>query len=155
MKKLLLAPVALIMFLLATPGFAQLTGPSLLGKIRDNLNKQTSYKVSLVNDAIVMTDAHTGVRVCTVRQESSQKITLSCVVTRLDGVSAEKKQRIQRKIALFNFSSAVGTLWYDSRTGEVILEHFLNPRQVSPVNMASVAARFGETYRAQAATLTN
>ncbi|MDB5034473.1 MAG: hypothetical protein JWQ98_1714 [Chlorobi bacterium] len=155
MKKFLPASVALILFLLATPGFAQLTGPSLLGKIRDNLNKQTSYKVSLANDAIIMTDARSGVTVCTVRQESSQKITLSCVVARLKGLSAEKRQQLQRKIALFNFSSAVGTLWYDSRTGEVTMEHFLNPRQVSPVSMASVAARFGETYRAEVASLTD
>jgi hypothetical protein len=154
MRKLLLASAALVMLFLATPGFAQLTGPSLLGKIRDNLSKQTNYKVSLAHDAITMTDARTGATVCTVRQESSQKITLSCVVASLKGLPAEQKQRALKKIALFNFSSAVGTLLYDNRTGEVTMEHFLNPRQVTPVSMASVAARFGETYRAQAASLT-
>jgi len=135
------------MFLAASAGYAQLTGPSALSAIRDDFSSN-GYTVEQGSNTVMMKDA-AGNIVFTVYQVNSQTVTLTSVVAHLKKLSAEQRAKLQRRIAYFNYSSPVGTLWFDNATGDVTMEHHLNPRYVSPATMVTVAASFGDMVRTQ------
>jgi hypothetical protein len=147
MKKLALAAAALVCFLSASASHAQLTGPSALNVIRDDFSSN-GYTVEAGANSMLMKDA-SGNLVFTVSQVNPQTVTLSSVVARLRKLTAEERTLLQQKIAFFNFSSSVGTLWFNNATGEVTMEHHLNPRYVSPATMAKIAASFGDMVRTE------
>lgn len=151
MKSILIA-AAFLALLVTSSVHAQLTGPSALGMLRDDLAKQTNFKVDLVTNGVALKDAGTGKEVFTVRQMNSQTVTLSGFVVSLDKVSPERKQEVLRRIALFNFSSAVGTLEVDNN-GRVTMYHHLSSRLVSRAGMVDVASRFGDAMREEAKVL--
>ena len=147
MKKLVLAAAALVSFLSVSTSSAQLTGPSALNVIRDDFSSN-GYTVEAGSNSMLMKDA-SGHVIFTVSQVNPQTVTLSSVVARMRKLSTEERARLQQKIAYFNYSSAVGTLWFDNTTGEVTMEHHLNPRFVSPATMAKIAANFGDMVRSE------
>src|SRR4051812_44759572 len=147
MKKLVLAAAALVSFFFATASHAQLTGPSALNAIRDDFSNN-GYTVEAGSNSVLMKDA-SGNTIFTVSQVNPQTITLSSVIAHLHQLSAEQRTQLQRRIAFFNYSSSVGTLWYNTATGEVTMEHHLNPRFVSPATMVKVAASFGDMVRTE------
>ncbi len=151
MMKSILATAAIAAFL-ATPAFAQ-TGPSLLTSLRDDLAKQTTFKVELQSNAVTLKDNRTGSEVFTMREMNPQTVTLSGVVTSLEKVAPERKQEVMQKIAQFNVSSPVGTMVVDNKTGEVTMHHHLNSRLVSRSGMVNVATRFGDAVREEATVL--
>jgi len=148
MKKIMLAAAALVTFLTASASHAQLTGPSVLNSIGDNCSRY-GYSVESGSNTVVMKDASTGTMVFTVSQVNSQTITLRGVVASMRNLTPEQRTQLQRRIALFNYSSHVGTLWLDNATGEVTMEHHLNPRHLSPSTMATIATSFGDVARAE------
>lgn len=147
MKKIMLAAVALVTFLAASASHAQLTGPSVLNTIGDNFSRN-GYTVESGSNIVVMKDA-SGAMVFTVSQVNQQTITLKGVVASMRNLTPEQRTQLQRKIALFNYSSHVGTLWLDNATGDVTMEHHLNPRHLSPSTMATIAASFGDVARTE------
>lgn len=150
MKKFLLSIAALVSIIAATPGYAQFTGPSILDKVRDNLSQQKAFKVESTNKTVLLRDAATGAELFTVSEIDAQTVTLSGVVGKLDKMSSERRDAVMQRIAYFNFSSGVGTLGYNKSTGEVTMQHHLNPRYVSPANIAHVASSFGDVARTEA-----
>lgn len=147
MKKLVLAAAALVSFLSVSTSSAQLTGPSALNVIRDDFSSN-GYTVEAGSNSMRMKDA-SGHLVFTVSQVNPQTVTLTSVVARMRKLNAEERNRLQQQIAFFNFSSSVGTLWFDNSTGEVTMEHHLNPRFVSPASIAKIAASFGDMVRTE------
>ena len=63
-------------------------------------------------------------------------------VAELGKLAPEIRQKVMKQIALFNFSSTVGTLHVDENTGEVTLRHNVNPRMVPAAAIAQVATQF-------------
>jgi hypothetical protein len=151
MKSIMVA-AAFLALLVTSSVHAQLTGPSTLGLLRDDLAKQTNFKVELATNGVTLKDAKTGREIFTVRQVSSQTVTLSGVVASLDKVAPAQRQEVLRRIALFNFSSPVGTLEVDN-SGKVTMYHHLSSRLVSRAGMVDVASRFGDAMREEAKVL--
>jgi hypothetical protein len=137
----------------ATPSHAQLTGPSLISQMRADLSQHKNYKVEAHDNTVSLRDAATGAEVLTVSQVDAQQVTITGVVAKLNKLSAARKHDIQQRIDYFNFSSAVGTLDMDNKTGQVTMEHHLNPRYVSASSIVNVAMRFSDVVRAESEVL--
>ncbi len=153
MKNILLTAAALFTFLLVAPVHAQLTGPSVLSFIGDSFARQSGYSIVSGTNTVLVKDVESGRTLFVVKDVNQQTITLSSVVASLRQLSPESRDRMLKQISQYNFSSAVGTLWYDNATGEVTMEHHLNPRLVSSANIVSVANRFGDAVRAEKTVL--
>jgi hypothetical protein len=100
-----------------------------------------------------MIDAATGREICMLRQVNPRQVIITGTVANLSNLSRDERSAAMRKIALFNFSSSVGTLWFDERTGDVCMEHKINPQLVSIPSIARVASLFGSTVRSQTVML--
>ncbi len=149
MKKLALLAGALCAFLLATPVYAQLTGAPILNSIGNNLADVGGYSVVTGTNTVLVRDAESGRTLFVMKEVNQQTITLSSVVASLRTLTPEQKDRLLRHIAMFNISSAVGTLWLDQSTGQVTMQHHLNPRLVSQAGLVNTAVRFGDAVRAE------
>ncbi len=154
MKLLVLTATFLLCSLLAAPCFAQATGASALGVLRAQLDRQNTYRVEAATDRIRLLDPTSGREILSLRQTSPQTIMLSGVVGKIDRATTAQRLRAEQRIALFNFSSPVGTLTLNERSGQVTMEHALNPRLVPAAAMAHVAALFGEAVQNQGRQLT-
>jgi hypothetical protein len=154
MKQFSLIAAIVALSFLAVPAFAQVTGGTILRSLADQLDRQSSgYRTELESDGLHLRDASTVNEVLAVHQIGGQQVTISGVVASLNKLSPDVRRQTLRRIALFNFSSPVGTLVVDAKTGEVTMEHNLNPRQVSIPAMAQVATMFGKTIRRQSNAL--
>ncbi len=151
MKKLVLT-IAALAGLLVTECQAQLTGPSSIAYIHDG-TKTGSYKVERDAHSVTFRDAMTGAEVFKASEVNAQTVTLVGFVASLRNLSPEQKEQLLKKVAFYNFSSPVGTLLVDSETGDITMEHHLNPRHVSPSSMATVASRFGDAVRSESQSL--
>ena len=113
-------------------------------KLLVQIKAQPSFDVATSGDQIVVSDRATGDEVFSLREINSQTVTLTGRVGRLG-----EREDLRQHIAMFNFSSSVGTLNVNERTGEVTIEHRLNPTQVSVPAMAQAANLFGQVARTQ------
>jgi hypothetical protein len=146
MKILVFAATLVAASLLAGPAQAQTTGPTLMKKLLVQIKAQPTFEVSTAGDQIVVSDRKTGDNVFSLREINSQTVTMTGSVGRLG-----ERDDLRQHIAMFNFSSSVGTLYVDEKTGEVTIQHHLNPRLVSVTAMADAANRFGQVARMQSA----
>jgi hypothetical protein len=154
MKRFIALVAVAVLSLLAGRVHAQTTGPSVLGQLSEQLNAQKVYLVQAdADDQMSLVDATSGDEVFQVQQVSSQQLTITGMVARMQNISPEKARQIRSRIALFNFSSPVGTLTLDEGTGVVTMEHHMNPRVVTMPAMASTARLFGVVARNQSQTL--
>lgn len=150
MKKLLLAAVLALPFA-AIPAAAQLTGPSLINRVSMDLKKQTTYRVETREGKLYLVDG-AGTPVVAMEENSRQTVIISGTVADLSHLSAESKNRAMAHIALFNFSSPVGTLSVDE-AGRVTMMHRLNSKVVSTGAIAQVAELCGDVVRQESQTL--
>jgi len=134
----------------AIPAVSQVTGAPVLRGIYDQLSHQTFYKVEMNGDAVVLRDRSTGAEVVSVRENNPQEVTVSGVVGNLGDVSDDFRQTAMSRMALFNFSSPVGTLMFDQGSGSVVMYHFLNPRYVPVSSMARIALLCGDVASTRA-----
>jgi hypothetical protein len=152
MKKLMfIAAMAFVMVTLSAT--AQVTGPNVLRGVSDQLSAAGGYRVELSDDALHVKDAATGSELLSLRQTNAQQVTISGTVAHLGSLAPALRNRIMQEIALFNFSSSVGTLHVDEKTGEVTMQHNLNPRVVPVAAIAQVATRFGDSVIRQSQAL--
>lgn len=151
MKNLLLAAV-LTLPLGAIPAAAQLTGPTLLNRVSIDLQNQSAYRINMQKDKLFLLDG-TGAPVVSMEQNNRNTVTISGAVADLSGLPAANKSRAMARIALFNFSSPVGTLSLDEATGRVTMVHYLNSGLVSTATIAQVAQLCGDVVKQEAATL--
>lgn len=149
MKKSVLAAALFVAFIVAAPAHAQLTGASVLHAISENFQHLDGYAVVTGPNSVKLNESATGRTVFEVREDNAQTITLSSVVMNARSLSGDRRERMLKSIAMFNFSSPVGTLWMEDATGDVTLVHHLNPRFVSPSNIVSVAMMFGDMVRTE------
>lgn len=148
MKQLLLTATALL-FLAAVPSLAQQTGASVVRGLYEQLSGQGTYNVEMKGTTIVLRDRKTGAEVVSVSQLGSQQVKVTGIVGNLGMGSTSAKKKALQRIALFNYSSPVGTLYVDPSSGDVVIYHNLNPRLVPVSSMANVALRCGDVARAQ------
>lgn len=144
MKILVFVAALFTMSLLAGPVQAQTTGPTLIKKLVAQITAQPNFNIATSGDLVVVTDRTTGDEVFSLREVNSQTVTLSGRVGRLG-----ERENLREHVAMFNFSSSVGTLNINESTGEVTIEHHLNPRHVTLPAMAQAASLFGQVARTQ------
>lgn len=149
MKMFTIAAMALFALLIANPANAQSTGASVLHEIGESMTTHPEYSAVMGTNTVLIKDVVTGNTLFVVKEMNAQTITLSSVVATLHSMTPDRKAQLMRRISQFNFSSAVGTLWYDNASGTVTMEHNLNPKMVSQNGMSNVAVRFGDAVRAQ------
>ena len=102
-------------------------------------------------DHIVLLDGASGSELGTIRTVGADQMSLSGTVGNVGPVSGEAKNRVQQQINEFNESSSVGTLKLQEATGDVTLEHKIDPRRSSADEIAKVAVTFSEKVRQQTA----
>jgi hypothetical protein len=133
---------------------AQITGPDLLRGVSDRLgSEKVLYRVEVSNDGIRLTDPASGREVLSMREVNSQQLSISGTIGQLSDLSTEVRQKLVEQIALFNFSSAVGTIVLDEESGEITMHHNVNPRVVTASAIAQVASRFGDSVVEQSRVL--
>jgi hypothetical protein len=147
-----LAALVLGVLLLSITAHAQ-TGPTLLARLQSEFGGDNTYKVKVGADRVILIDERTGTELFSVRDVSPQQVVISGIVGQLESMSTEHRRDVERQIAMFNFSSPVGTLTLDSRTGAILMQHNLNPRLVPVSSMINVANRFGEIAQRQSKAL--
>jgi hypothetical protein len=143
-----------LFLLLALPAIAHTTGASTMSVFGDQLRRELrQYTVEGSSDIIRVLDRESGAEVLSVRQTGPQQVAITATIGTYADMSREARSQVLEQIALFNFSSLVGTLTYDDRTGTVIMSHNLNPHFASMQQMVRVASLCGDVARAQASTL--
>jgi hypothetical protein len=146
--------VVSLFLLLALPALAQSTGANVMSDLGDNLRRElTEYRIEASRDVIHVLDRESGTEVLLIREAGPQNVAITATVGTYAGMSRETLARVQDRIALFNYSSEVGTLTYDTRSGTVAMSHNLNPRAVPVAQMVRVASLCGDAAREQARTL--
>lgn len=143
--KSLVALIALLV--LSIPCAAQSTGESVLSAIGDRLDSERQFKIEHRADGMHLIDLTSGKEIAVVRESTPQSVVISGVVASINTLPADVRRELGERIALFNFSSRVGTLSLDEATGELTMAHALNPRAVPVPAMARVASIFGDVVR--------
>lgn len=149
MKKLIFAGTVMAGLFFASSAFAQLTGPSLLQAVSNDLSRLPDTRVEQRGNSLVLRDSRTNAEIFTVSESGAQIVTLSGVVGDIGTMSSERKQMVEQHLAYFNYSSAVGTIALDNQSGQVTMYHHLNARLVSPANIVNVAQHFTDAMRAE------
>lgn len=110
----------------------------------------TQYMAVEQGDQVVLRDQTSGTEVAVIRQLSDQEVMIQGRVASLNALSAAEKEEVQRRVSEYNTSgSSVGTLSYNEASGELLLEHRVNPQQNSAKEMAAVVVRFSDEARRQ------
>lgn len=125
---------------------------SIYGSLNRVLGKSTAgYRAEMRNDHIVLLDGASGTELGTIRTVGADQMTLSGIVGNVGPVAGEAKSRVQQQIDEFNESSSVGTLRLQEATGDLTLEHKIDPRRSSADEIAKVAVTFSDKARQQSA----
>ena len=137
MKKIAaIAAVAAFLVGLATAN-AQITGPTALRGVYDQLRKQTTYLVELQGEQVVIRNRDNGKELATLRQVSPQCLTVVGEVG--DSQDATSAAQTLAWMSHMNCSSRVGTWSLDNGSGKITMHHNLNPRLLSAPVMANTA----------------
>ena len=155
-KQILLAAVAAIV-LGAAPMAAQLTSNPLEPGFYNYMQEfyrgvPSEYRPILVNDRTMLLGSSMETGGVMIDYTSSRQITLLAIVSRVRSVNAESKLATYSKVADHNFSSPVGTLYFDESSGLVTMRHYMNPSVVDRPAMGSVVTKFAEELREQRAS---
>lgn len=143
-----------LLLCLAIPSTAQTTGASVMSSLGESLRHHLSqYQIEGTRDHIRIIDRATGVEVLSVREVSATDVAITAVIGTWPGMSRDRRDQVKESIALFNYSSAVGTLWLDDRTGTVMMSHSLNPRSVPIQQLVKVATMCSQAAREQTQSL--
>lgn len=154
MRALRFAGTFVLFSVLTLPCFAQSTGANVMSVLGDNLRRELAqYHVEGSRDIIRVLDRQSGAEVMSVRELGPQDVTITATVGVYPGLTSATRASIAERIALFNFSSSVGTLELDERTGMLFMSHHLNPTAVSMSQMVHVASLCGEVAREQSRTM--
>ncbi|HVK39922.1 MAG TPA: hypothetical protein VNA88_15410 [Candidatus Kapabacteria bacterium] len=143
-----------LFLLIALPALAQSTGANVMSDLGDNLRRElTGYTIQSSNDRIQVLDKESGAEVLSIREQGPQNVAITANIGSVSEMSSESLAIVEDRIALFNFSSDVGTLTYDDQSGTVAMSHNLNPRAVPVAQMVRVTSLCGDVAREQARTL--
>ncbi|MBC8143969.1 MAG: hypothetical protein H7X80_00200 [bacterium] len=147
------ATIALLLFVAST-GFAQSTGANVMSALGETIRREmTAYQVIGTRDVIRVIDRKSGVEVLTVTEAGPQNVSITASIGKYPGMTRDARAIVAERIALFNFSSLVGTLEFNERNGAIIMSHNLNPSAVSIKEMAHVASLCIDVAREQSRSM--
>jgi hypothetical protein len=133
---------------------AQSTGANVMSMLGESLRHSlTAYRVEGNREIVRVYDRTSGVEVLSVRELGPQNIAITATLGSFADLSREARDRVLERIALFNFSSQVGTLTLDETSNTIVMSHNLNPRMVPLQQMVHVASLCGDVARMEAQSL--
>jgi|GEM_PF-3115294 len=132
-----------------TPALAQEAHANLLGELFSRLSHQQGIQAELRTGGISFRDAITGSEICVLVEKAPQNMTLVGEIIELGKASPDVISRAMRKMAYYNFNSAVGTLMLDGASKRIRMEHHLNPQVLSVESIASAVELFESSVRAE------
>ncbi|MBL7988792.1 MAG: hypothetical protein JNJ94_12080 [Chlorobi bacterium] len=121
---------------------------TLYTSLQNECNASGAWKAEMRGDKIALVDAGSGKEVAFISHVSDQEVDISGVVTNLDAMPADAKQKVESQISEFNTSSPVGTMRMDG--GNLVMMHRLNPQMNSAEQMAKTVVKFGDVAKQQA-----
>jgi hypothetical protein len=124
---------------------------SIYGSLNSAIAKSSgAYKAEMRADHIVLFDGASGSELGTIRKIADNQINLSGTVGNVGSVSGEARAEVKRQIDDFNMGgSSLGTLRLQESTGDITLEHKIDPTRSSADEIAKVAMMFGDKARQQ------
>jgi hypothetical protein len=131
----------------------QLHGVPLIGMLHTQLATIDGYTFRNDTRKIMALDRVTGEEVYTITHPDHSCLTFTGAILRLQAPTVVQRERLRREIDRFNGSAAVGTMYYNERTGDVELRHHLDPGQTGIGAMIDIARRFGDQVKAERANL--
>lgn len=126
--------IASFLVLSVSSTFAQFSSSPAEPGLCDHLKSNNNTHSHVVNEKQLNID---GVSAEWVSQD---QINLSADVIELKGLTNESRERIAKQILEYNVTGPVGTLSMSGATVRMI--HYLNPRLVSPAQIAATAKTF-------------
>jgi hypothetical protein len=125
---------------------------SIYGSLTNALgNSSGGYQAVMRADHIVLIDAASGSELGTIRKIADNQINLSGIVGNVGPVSGDIREKVMSRINEFNDRSGLGTLKLQEATGDVVLEHKVDPQRTSADDIAKLAVKFSEKARQQTA----
>jgi hypothetical protein len=112
-----------------------------------------SYSLKLVSSHLLRLQIAHSNAVIIVEYVADNQVMISGVVARLGAHDAGTRERIGSRVADYNVGAAVGTLRLDATSGEISLEHRVNPRLVGPAAIARVIMLVGDAIVRQQTSL--
>jgi hypothetical protein len=130
--------------LASASAYAQQTGGLTADNLFQYLSKQGNVTAKKVgSDALAVQTRDNG-QASSIRFVDPQVVMITRPIAKVDLRSAAAAHVLQA-MSVFNFSSPVGTLLIDEKSGAIRMEHYLNPQSMSMETMASVVLLFGQT----------
>lgn len=128
----------------------QTTGPTILDHIREDFSHRSEYRVRQDLGRVVISDAMSGKELFTVSSLSRNAISIEGSVAR--GMTPTFMRTAGDHIAHFNCSAPVGTLIV-ATSGDILLQHYVNPELVPAAAIVNLAQRFGDAVRTESLNL--
>ena len=127
---------------------AKATMQALFTSLQNECNASGGWKAEMRGDKIALVDAGSGKEVAFVSHVSDQEVDINGVVTNVEAMPADAKQKVESQISEFNTSSPVGTMRMDG--SNLMMMHRLNPQMNSAEQMAKTIVKFGDVAKEQA-----
>lgn len=127
---------------------AKATMQTLYTSLQNECNASGAWKAEMRGDKIALVDAGSGKEVAFISHVSDQQVDINGVVTNVDAIPADAKQKVESQISEFNTSSPVGTMRMDG--SNLVMMHRLNPQMNTPEQMAKTVVKFGDVAKQQA-----
>ena len=107
------------------------------------------YSLTLVSSRLLRLQTVHSNALTVVEYVADNQVLISGVIARAGALDAGTRERIDRRISDYNIGAAVGTLRLDEESGEITLEHRVNPRLVGPACIARVIMLVSEAIARQ------
>jgi hypothetical protein len=146
--KTALVVLALISSASVSPMLAQTHDVAAIDGIATELRSlsnrsQSQYRIVVNGSAVIIVDQSNGREIASIREVSNDRI----VIRSLLATGSDDSDQLRRIIDEYNESAAVGTMGRDCTSGDLILVHNLNPKQVDSKSMARVSLLVADAAR--------
>lgn len=137
MKNITAIAAVVLLVVASATAQAQVTGPTAISGVYDQLRKQTTYAVEMRGEQVVLRDRDNGKEIVSLQQVSPQCVKVMGEVGNIQ--HAGSATQTLARISQMNCSSRVGTWSLDKGSGNITMYHYLNPRLLSAPAIANTA----------------
>ena len=127
----------------------QLHGAPLISSLFTALPQDGACRFENLSRAILALDGGTGEHIYTISHPDRDCLRFHALLLRLQAPSVMLRNRLYMEIDRFNRSASVGTIYFDEPTGQLSLQHNVDPGHVGVRAMVDVARRFGDAVFAE------
>lgn len=137
MKNITAIAAVIVLVVASATAQAQVTGPTAISGVYNQLRQQTTYVVEMRGKEVVLRDRNNGKELVSLQQVSPQCVKVIGEVGNIN--NAVSVTQTLARISHMNCSSRVGTWSLDKSSGSITMYHYLNPRLLSAPAIANTA----------------